>query len=49
MLLAAALLATIWPPPNIDSTMRILRARIRQLAEAPRRRKLQMSIASGLS
>ena len=49
MLLAAALLAAIWPPPNIDTTMRILIIRMRQLAEPPRRRKLQMTFANGLS
>jgi hypothetical protein len=49
MLLAAALLAAIWPPPNIEITMRILITRTRQLAEPPRRRKLQMTLANGLS
>jgi len=48
-LLAAALLAAIWPPPNIDVTLRILISRMRQLAEPPRRRKLQMSLTNGLS
>lgn len=49
ILLTAALLAAIWPPPNIDATMRILVSRTRQLAEPPRRRKLQMSMARALS
>lgn len=49
MLLAAALLAAIWPPPNIEATMRILLTQTRQLAEPPRRRKLQMTMARALS
>jgi hypothetical protein len=48
-LLAAALLAAIWPPLNIDTTLRALITRMYQLAEPPRRRKLQMSVANGLS
>lgn len=49
VLLAAALLAAIWPPPNIDATMKILLDRARQLAEPPRKRKLQMTMVPTLS
>lgn len=49
ILLTAALLAAIWPPPNIDATMRMILARAHQLAEPPRRRKLQMIMATTLS
>ncbi len=48
-LLAAALLAAIWPPLSIDTTLRALIIRMRQLAEPPRRRKQQMSVANALS
>jgi IS4 transposase len=49
ILLAAAFLAVIWPPPNIKTTMHILVSRIRQLTEPPRRRKLQMNAGNPLS
>jgi Transposase DDE domain len=49
ILLAATLLAAIWPPPNIEATMLMLVARTRQLAEPPRRRKLQMTMVPRLS
>ena len=49
VLLAAALLAAIWPQPNIEATMQILVVRARQLAEPQRRRKLQWMAARGLS
>jgi len=49
ILLTAALLAAIWPPPNIEATMRVILARMHQLAEPPRRRKLQMIMAASLS
>jgi hypothetical protein len=49
IILAAVLLLAIWPPPNLDATMRMLLTRKRQLTEPPRRRKLQMHAAQCLS
>jgi hypothetical protein len=49
MLLAAALLAAIWPPPDIDATLRTLATRMRQLTEPQRRRSMQTIAASPLS
>lgn len=49
ILLIRAVLAAIWPPPDIATTIGILLTRTRQLAEAPRKRKLQMTPVPSLS